>query len=196
MGSPKLIVVPFWAISSPRSHHFACSVAAASMTARASSMEIPTFWSITRRSLRSSITTTNRLVSSSTFARYATGTSTGISLHSDPKKFASRIYMRNMVLVNTAASSSAGNFTTTEDGQFGPFSTHLYKALDTPMPAPICCTSIESTFQPNSLFSHATSTSPMTPGICAPTTTPFRKEYLYIGVSPKCPAPPPSTLNS
>ena len=51
--------------------------------------------------------------------------------------------MRNIVLVKTAASSSAGNFTTTDDGQFGPFSTHLYNALDTPMPAPICCTSIE-----------------------------------------------------
>ena len=196
MGSPKLIVVPFWAISSPRSHHFACSVAAASMTARASSMEIPKFWSITRRSLRSSITTTNRLVSSSTFARYATGTSTGISLHSEPKKFASRIYMRNMVLVNTAASSSAGSFTTTDDGQFDPLNTQRYSALDTPMPAPICCTSIELTSQPNSLFSHATSTSPMTPGICAPTTTPLFQQYLYIGVGPKCPASPPSTFVS
>jgi len=56
---------------------------------------------------------------------------------SELKKFASRMYMRSMVLVNTAASSSAGSLTMTEDGHFGPVSLHRYNALDTPMPEPI-----------------------------------------------------------
>ena len=74
---------------------------------------------------------------------------------SELKKFASRMYMRSMVLVNTAASSSAGSLTMTEDGHFGPVSLHRYNALDTPIPEPIWLQSIESISQPRTDLNHA-----------------------------------------
>jgi hypothetical protein len=50
----------------------------------------------------------------------AEGTRTGASWASSLKNRASRMYMRRMVEVNTAASSRAGSFITTESGQPSP----------------------------------------------------------------------------
>ena len=83
-------------------------------------MAIPSFWSTMRMSPTSSITTTNAEVSSSTAPWKPLGTRIGDSSASSSKKRTSRMYMRSIVDVNTAASSSAGSLTTSEVGQPSP----------------------------------------------------------------------------
>ncbi|MFZ9291962.1 MAG: hypothetical protein ACO26C_05385 [Ilumatobacteraceae bacterium] len=71
---------------------------------------------------RSSSTSTNAAPDSSTSPYQARGVRTGHMSRSVVKNRTSRWYIRSTVLVNTAASSSAGSFTTRLGGQPSPSS--------------------------------------------------------------------------
>ncbi|NBU60697.1 MAG: hypothetical protein EBS27_02840 [Actinobacteria bacterium] len=87
------------------------------------------------------------------------------------------MYIRKIVEVNTAASSSAGIFTITLAGQLLPVNFARYTALATPTPTPIMPMSAVLISNPVACASHCAFTSSIEPGIATLISTPRRAKF-------------------